>query len=159
MPGAKTIRARSGAGCQFRRKAVKVDHRHRMDAVAMTYRKLLALLALLCAGLLAWGGAQGFWFQPKGHDLPVAHIAGLPPEARQTLELIKKGGPFPYARDGIVFRNRENRLPAKPRDYYREYTVPTPGLRTRGARRIVTGQEGEYFYTPDHYRTFWRIKE
>lgn len=116
----------------------------------------LALFAFL--GLLAWGGALGF-FEPKGHDLQTAHIAGLPPEAGQTLVLIKRGGPFPYRQDGTVFQNRENRLPARGRGYYREYTVPTPGQRTRGARRIVAGQVDEYYYTPDHYRTFWRIKE
>jgi ribonuclease T1 len=117
----------------------------------------LTLFVLL--GLLVWGGAQGFWFQPKGQGIPVAHLGGLPPEARQTLELIKRGGPFPYRRDGIVFQNRENLLPAQPRSYYREYTVPTPGERTRGARRIVAGQPGEYYYTADHYRSFLRIKE
>ena len=114
---------------------------------------------LLALALLASGGAQGFWFQPKGYDLQVAHIAGLPPEARLTLDRIKRGGPFPYDRDGIEFHNRENRLPAQPRNYYHEYTVPSPGVRNRGARRIISGPSGEYYYTPDHYRTFWRIKE
>lgn len=117
----------------------------------------LALFALL--GLLAWGGAQGFWAQPKGQDIQVAHLAGLPPEARQTLVLIRRGGPFPYRQDGSLFKNRENRLPVKPPAYYREYTVPTPGAANRGARRIVAGQGGEYFYTGDHYRSFWRIQE
>ncbi|MDD4881410.1 MAG: ribonuclease domain-containing protein [Gallionellaceae bacterium] len=116
-------------------------------------------LLLLALGLLAWSGAQGFWSQPKGYDLQVAHIAGLPPEARQTLDRIKRGGPFPYPRDGIEFQNRENRLPVRSRNYYHEYTVATPGERTRGARRIISGLPGEYYYTPDHYRTFWRIRE
>jgi ribonuclease T1 len=83
----------------------------------------------------------------------------LPPEARETLALIKAGGPFPYARDGTVFRNREGLLPARPRGYYREYTVRTPGARDRGARRIVAGKGGEYYYTHDHYRSFKRIRE
>jgi ribonuclease T1 len=125
----------------------------------MNRNALLRLFLFFLLGLLAWGGAQAFWFQPKGQDVPVAHIVGLPPEVRQTLDLIKRGGPFPYARDGSLFQNRENRLPAKPRGYYREYTVPTPGERTRGARRIVAGQGGDYYYTQDHYRSFWRIKE
>ncbi len=86
-------------------------------------------------------------------------IAELPPEARQTLRLIEQGGPFPYRRDGVVFGNFERRLPEKPRGYYREYTVPTPGSRTRGARRIVAGRGGEYYYTHDHYQTFRRIRE
>lgn len=87
-------------------------------------------------------------------------VAQLPPEARTTLALIKRGGPFPYSRDGIVFGNREGLLPAQSRGYYREYTVPTPGLSHRGPRRIVSGgRGGEYWYSADHYRSFKRIKE
>lgn len=86
-------------------------------------------------------------------------VSELPREARDTLELIKIGGPFPYSRDGTVFRNFEKRLPLKKRGYYREYTVPTPGSRDRGPRRIVVGQNREYYYTADHYRTFQRIRE
>lgn len=85
-------------------------------------------------------------------------IAELPAEARETLQLIDRGGPFPYARDGVVFGNYENRLPPRHRGYYREYTVPTPGIRSRGARRIVAGYRGERYYTADHYRTFQRIR-
>jgi ribonuclease T1 len=93
--------------------------------------------------------------------------ADLPREARDTLALIRRGGPFPYRKDGTVFHNRERRLPPQPRGYYREYTVPTPGSRDRGARRIVAGAgprgdpatSGEYYYTDDHYETFRRILE
>ena len=83
----------------------------------------------------------------------------LPNEARTTLQLIKQGGPFPYQRDGAVFGNFERRLPRKQRGYYREYTVPTLGRRDRGARRIVAGENGEYYYTDDHYRTFRKIRK
>ena len=86
-------------------------------------------------------------------------LADLPPEARQTLQLIKRGGPFPYRRDGVVFGNFERRLPIRPRGHYHEFTVPTPGEHSRGARRIVVGDVAEYYYTGDHYRTFWRIRE
>jgi ribonuclease T1 len=85
--------------------------------------------------------------------------ADLPREARATLALIRKGGPFPYARDGVVFGNREAILPKQKRGYYREYTVKTPGERTRGARRIVTGGPGELYYTADHYNHFSRVIE
>lgn len=80
----------------------------------------------------------------------------LPPEAIATLELIERGGPFAYDRDGVTFQNRERRLPERARDYYREYTVPTPGSRDRGARRIVTGGDPPevFYYTDDHYRSF-----
>ena len=86
--------------------------------------------------------------------------ADLPPEAVATLALIRDGGPFPYRKDGSVFQNRERLLPAKPRGYYREYTVPTPGARDRGARRIVTGGNPPevYYYTEDHYRSFRPIR-
>lgn len=93
----------------------------------------------------------------------IVYQAGLPSEARHTLALIKQGGPFPYAKDGAVFGNFERRLPFRPRGYYREYTVKTPGSRDRGPRRIIAGGDpatpGEFYYTEDHYRTFLRIKE
>jgi ribonuclease T1 len=81
----------------------------------------------------------------------------LPKEAIETLALIKKGAPYPHARDGAVFSNREKLLPARERGWYLEYTVRTPGERTRGARRIVAGRDGTLYYTDDHYRSFRRI--
>ena len=83
----------------------------------------------------------------------------LPAEARETIALIRKGGPFPYAKDGAVFGNREGHLPPQKRGYYREYTVKTPGERTRGARRIIWGKGGEFYYTDDHYNHFLRVRE
>jgi ribonuclease T1 len=88
-----------------------------------------------------------------------SNARGLPLEARETLNLIRQGGPFPYAKDGAVFGNREGLLPQKPRGYYHEYTVNTPGARDRGARRIISGAGGELYYTDDHYRSFRRIRE
>lgn len=89
-------------------------------------------------------------------------LADLPAEARQTEQLIRAGGPFPYAKDGTVFGNRERLLPRERRGYYREYTVRTPGSRDRGARRIVCGGEqpkapDACYYTSDHYASFRRI--
>lgn len=86
-------------------------------------------------------------------------VADLPAQARTTLRLVKQGGPFPYARDGVVFSNYERLLPQRARGYYHEYTVKTPGAHTRGARRIIAGARGEYYYTDDHYRSFRRILE
>ena len=83
----------------------------------------------------------------------------LPREAVETLALIKKGGPFPYERDGVTFGNREKMLPLRERGWYREYTVKTPGAKDRGARRIVAGRDGRLYYTDDHYRSFKRILE
>ncbi len=91
--------------------------------------------------------------------------AALPADARATLAHIKAGGPFPHARDGSVFSNREKLLPPRQRGHYREYTVKTPGARDRGARRIVAGAaggaraSGEYYYTDDHCNSFRRIPE
>ncbi len=88
--------------------------------------------------------------------------SALPAEARTTLDRIRAGGPFPYPRDGVVFGNREHLLPAKARGYYREYTVPTPGVKTRGARRIVCGGAvatlSECYYSDDHYQSFRNIQ-
>ena len=85
--------------------------------------------------------------------------AQLPREALETIALIKRGGPFPNSRDGVVFGNREKLLPARERGWYREYTVRTPGAKDRGARRIVAGRDGTLYYTDDHYRSFRRILE
>ncbi len=84
--------------------------------------------------------------------------ADLPREASDTLRAIQAGPPYPYAKDGTVFNNAEGILPRKPRGYYHEFTVTTPGSADRGARRIVTGGPGEYFWTGDHYGSFQRIR-
>lgn len=128
-------------------------------------------IVLLGIALAIDAGAR----KPRGEDdawnaaarVATVALADLPAEAHGTLLLIRKGGPFPYRKDGSVFGNRERRLPAQPRGYYTEYTVPTPGARNRGARRIVAGQgqtgnpatSGEYYYTGDHYTTFHKIRE
>ena len=125
------------------------------------WRALLAVFIALGLGL--WLGLS-----PARTTAPEAFVQGdsreiafaqLPPEGRQTLLLIKQGGPFPYTKDGSTFGNREGLLPGQSRGYYREYTVPTPGIDHRGARRIVAGRGGDYWYTADHYRSFQRIRE
>lgn len=84
--------------------------------------------------------------------------SALPSQAHDTLDLIDEGGPFPYSQDGVVFQNRERLLPVHGAGYYHEYTVITPGSPTRGARRIITGQQWEEdYYTSDHYATFRRV--
>ena len=110
-----------------------------------------ALLAFACAA-----EARG---NPEA--LPAVATADLPREAREVLVLIPDGGPFAHERDGVSFGNRERLLPARPRGYYREYTVRTPHERSRGARRIVCGgtptAPDACFYTDDHYQSFRRI--
>jgi len=93
---------------------------------------------------------------------PVDAVGALPQEERgaiqATIDLIKAGGPFPYAKDGSEFGNREGRLPQNESGYYREYTVDALGSPDRGARRLVTGRNGEFYYTRDHYRSFVRLE-
>ena len=127
---------------------------------------LIALLVLLAVGYAVRAA------QPAHHAdrstvsstparidpaLHAAALSTLPAEARHTVSLIQAGGPFPYARDGVVFNNAEHHLPRHPSGYYHEYTVPTPGESDRGARRIIAGLGGEFYYTADHYETFQRV--
>lgn len=141
-------------------------------------RRLAGLVALVLVGCLVWWSQAG---EPSGDasagpasptsssttnalpDMPILDvvtiaISELPTEAVDTLGLIEAGGPFPFAKDGSVFGNREKFLPLEKSGYYREYTVPTPGSADRGARRIVVGGGGEAYYSPDHYQSFRRIR-
>lgn len=86
--------------------------------------------------------------------MATVRAGALPQQARDVLALIDKGGPYQYRQDGTVFGNFEKVLPKQKRGHYHEFTVRTPGERDRGARRIVTGEGGEFFYTDDHYKTF-----
>lgn len=135
-------------------------YRFRLSAV------LLALLTTLFAGPLAASPAQAAPVSPvavaqascgdtSGFDMVA--LSALPPEATDTYDLIQQDGPYPYSQDGTVFSNREGLLPSCSSGYYHEYTVVTPGSSTRGTRRIITGDGGEYFYTGDHYASFQLI--
>ena len=118
------------------------------------------ILRFLCATLLV-----ACLLPPAAHARgPASDVSvdALPREAQKTLLLIRNGGPFPYSRDGVVFGNRERILPLRPRGYYREYTVTTPGARNRGAQRIVCGGDQrsarDCWYSDDHYESFKRIR-
>jgi guanyl-specific ribonuclease Sa len=76
-----------------------------------------------------------------------------------TLARIKAGELLEHRNDGSTFANRERRLPRKPAGYYKEYVHPTPGLDGPGPQRIVVGEQGETYYTPDHYESFRRLDE
>jgi ribonuclease T1 len=121
---------------------------------------LWAIVAASFLGLmLPAGEVQARETRP---DVVEVALEELPHEARVTLGLIHRGGPFPYRKDGTTFSNREQLLPRRPRGYYTEYTVPTPRARDRGARRIVVGgKEGRldvFYYTDDHYASFRKIR-
>ncbi|MEW2417397.1 ribonuclease domain-containing protein [Streptomyces sp. NPDC046866] len=136
-------------------------------------RLLLRLLGavFLCVALVAAAGCAGSGGGSSSHSaspsasapatrpawargMATVRADALPPQAREVLRLIDKGGPYPYRQDGAVFGNFEKVLPRHERGYYHEFTVKTPGERDRGARRIVTGRGGEFYYTDDHYDTF-----
>lgn len=118
----------------------------------------VAILLCLVAGVASAAPAR-----TTPETLPEVALADLPKEAQAVYSLIRKGGPFGYDRDGIVFGNREQLLPAKQRGYYREYTVRTPGATSRGTRRIICGGPTRTpvacYYTDDHYRSFGRIRK
>ncbi len=120
---------------------------------------------LLAAALSAPGLAQARsqTDRPAHGNLATIAVSEMPRQGRETYETIRRGGPFRYDKDGSVFGNRERLLPAEKRGYYREYTVPTPGSRDRGARRIVCGgpvwAPHACFYTADHYASFRKIVE
>jgi len=119
---------------------------------------LPALAALVACAALLVAASRALAFAEAE-----VRAEALPKEAREVLVRIHAGGPFRYERDGVVFGNRERLLPQKARGYYHEYTVPTPGARNRGARRIVCGGPKTApvacWYTADHYQSFARIRE
>ena len=129
------------------------------------WRKTAAVWVL--ALLTGFGGIGGFEpgiAQAKSLPLPIGTVsmAQLPPQGRSMMALVYQGGPFRHEKDGVVFGNRERILPANSRGYYREYTVRTPGERSRGARRIVCGgfqpaAPEACYYSDDHYASFRRI--
>ena len=134
---------------------------------ALNWEPILSSLRLVLLALASLLAVDTFARTPQAPTTGYIVFQDLPLEARETLSLIKRGGPFPYRKDGSVFGNYERLLPAQPRGHYREYTVPTIGVRDRGARRIVAGlgetgnvrSSGEYYYTADHYRSFQKIRE
>ena len=127
----------------------------------------LVFLALM-VGLAGLGGTSlvqaksPFNGSATDSSLPTVELKQLPVQARDVMGLITAGGPFKYDKDGTVFGNRERILPSEKRGFYREYTVKTPGEKSRGARRIVCGglqptSPDACFYTDDHYSSFRKI--
>lgn len=121
----------------------------------------LGLASFLCAFALFIPSLVQGRDSATGGDLAAISVSQLPPEGRQVYELIGRGGPFRYEKDGVVFGNRERQLPSRKRGYYHEYTVSTPGSRDRGARRIVCGGQTRppevCYYSDDHYASFRRV--
>jgi len=124
-------------------------------------RVLGLVVAVALTGTLSTLLVQARAPAPSSSDTSTTSVtlSGLPPQGRQVMEQIREGGPFRYEKDGTVFGNRERLLPSQKRGFYREYTVPTPGLKHRGARRIVCGGQKPQvpdacYYTEDHYSSF-----
>ena len=120
---------------------------------------LCCTIATLLVAAANFAGARDAGRESALPTIATINYSALPAEAQSTLQLIKNGGPFPYRKDDSIFGNRERVLPRQARGYYKEYTVKTPGAGNRGARRIIAGQPGEFYYTGDHYVTFQRIVE
>lgn len=121
---------------------------------------VVATATLLLCGIALAPAAPAREYASEKREITVAL---LPVEARDVLARVRAGGPFPFERDGVTFGNRERLLPVRERGFYHEYTVVTPGARTRGARRIVCGGARRApevcYYTDDHYASFRRIRE
>lgn len=140
----------------------------------MRQLKPLILLVIVVLAVMLWNRhadtpvpGNGGPDRTSHHETPNAPRSSgtslptfLPIEARDTLDRIARGGPFEHRQDGVVFGNYEGLLPKQPRGYYHEYTVETPGARTRGTRRIITGGTPPvvWYYTDDHYRSFRRFE-
>lgn len=138
----------------------------------MSRRSSKTLATLVVGGLVALGACLGPSPAAQARSLSdlfggqqdaAVSLSALPAEAQDTHKRILAGGPFRYpGKDGSVFGNRERQLPRQARGYYKEYTVPTPGSRDRGARRIICGGREPTtpdvcYYTQDHYASFRRI--
>lgn len=103
-------------------------------------------------------GLDGYSLRLALQQTPTINFNQLPSEAQSVIDKINKGGSFPYKKDGSVFGNVEGRLPQQERGWYHEYTVQTPGVKGRGQRRIISGKDGKFFYTPDHYKQFYLVR-
>ena len=134
-------------------------------AAVLSRRTVLQALCALAIGWSSFGPASdALARRTADHEVTQSQLSAvplstLPTQAQEVHRRIHTGGPFSYAKDGVVFGNRERILPRQPRGSYREYTVRTPGVRDRGPRRIVCGgkdvQKPETcFYTQDHYSSF-----
>lgn len=102
----------------------------------------------------SWGSGQGSRTLPNRAPFNDPAVAD---GVNATLDRIQAGSRHPYTQDGTVFRNRDELLPLRRNNYYHEYTVETPGAGNRGTRRIVVGEQGEVYYSHEHYRDFNRI--
>ena len=132
----------------------------------LTRRSVGALVgvALICAigGLASEALARRQAYTQDIDAASTVPLSSLPDQAQDVHRRILAGGPFRYTKDGVVFGNRERILPRQQRGFYHEYTVPTPGERDRGARRIVCGGKDDRkpetcFYSKDHYQSFQPI--
>lgn len=134
-------------------------------AFAASISSKVSKFALTGVLMAALGGVLAPSQSVQARDFPARDetiaLSQLPLQGQTTYRAIFEGGPFRHDKDGTVFGNRERLLPRERRGHYREYTVDTPGARTRGARRIVCGgpptTPQACWYTADHYASFRKI--
>jgi guanyl-specific ribonuclease Sa len=150
-----------------------VSRRRSRQSVIAVMAVLAVAAILLFGGLLGGSGSSSSTTHPTASATPGAPsvgvslpsgvsacaLAGLSSQAKDTVTEIFDGGPFPYRQDGVIFDNRERRLPGEPHGYYHEYTVRTPGSADRGTRRVIAGGTTPtapevLYYTGNHYASF-----
>jgi guanyl-specific ribonuclease Sa len=123
-------------------------------------RGLTQALMMEGGGDAAGGGPTQFINGVRVVDSRTGAVTEGTVDLKPTLDRIASGGRFPHRNDGSIFQNRplpgrtSPELPAQAPGYYREYVHPTPGISGPGPQRVIVGQGGEMFYTPDHYQTF-----
>lgn len=141
---------------------------HNSQHKKSAFSTLLSLIAIIAVAVYFFSDLKSSFFADSTQPTSISQTQSETSSSKataitgdaqidQTLALIQQGGPFPYPnKDGTTFYNREGKLPAQSQGYYREYTVPTPGVSHRGARRIVTGGHPPtvYYLTVDHYDSF-----
>ena len=112
------------------------------------------------AGRTVSGFIAGATVSPRGTSPMTGTVAlsdavskiqsGRLSQSRDIPQLTKDG----LIMDRGIFKNAQHLLPDKPPEYYREFLLMTPSLKKAGTERIIMGRDGEFFYTPDHYKSF-----
>ena len=114
--------------------------------------------SMLMGGVIGMGTTTATCLATGINPLTGVNITSKDLNLDLSVQRIQNKESYPHKNDGAVFKNNEGYLPpSKNPNYYREYVHPTPGVKGPGPQRIITGSRGEWYYTPDHYKTFIRF--